>query len=119
MADRHPPPGRGALVTPALAQGPIRTCIGCRARASQAGMLRLRWNGVRVVLEGSDRRGPGRGAYLCAKMTCWEAARQRRALARALRLSRESIDHLGLAKELQDMISGSPPPRISRITPPA
>jgi hypothetical protein len=102
-----------------LAQGPIRTCIGCRAKASQAGLLRLRWNGLRVVLEGSGARGPGRGAYLCAKMTCWEAARQRRALGRALRVSPESIDQLGLAEELQDMISGSPRPLINGITPPA
>jgi predicted RNA-binding protein YlxR (DUF448 family) len=73
-------------------------------------MLRLRWDGLRVVLEGSDARGPGRGAYLCAKMTCWERARRTRALGRALRVGRESIDHLALAGELEGMISGSPRP---------
>jgi predicted RNA-binding protein YlxR (DUF448 family) len=103
-----------------VAQGPIRTCIGCRTKASQAGMLRLRWDGSRVVLEGSEARGPGRGAYLCAKMTCWEAARRRRGLGRALRVSRESIDHLALAEEMEGMISGSPGrPQVSAITPPA
>jgi predicted RNA-binding protein YlxR (DUF448 family) len=82
-------------------------------------MLRLRWDGFRVALEGSDGRGPGRGAYLCAKMTCWEAARQRRTLGRALRISREPIDHLALAEELEGMISGSPrQPQVSAITPP-
>jgi|GEM_PF-5512729 len=82
-------------------------------------MLRLRWDGSRVVLEGSDARGPGRGAYLCAKMTCWEAARRRRALGRALRVSREFIDHLALAEEVEGMISGSPRrPQASAVTPP-
>jgi translation initiation factor IF-2 len=81
-------------------------------------MLRLRWDGLRVVLEGSGARGRGRGAYLCAKMTCWEAARRRRALGRALRVSRESIDHLALAEEVEGMISGSPRrPQVSAITP--
>jgi predicted RNA-binding protein YlxR (DUF448 family) len=82
-------------------------------------MLRLRWDGLRVVLDSSEPRGPGRGAYLCAKMTCWEAARRRRALGRALRVSRESIDHQALAEEVEGMISGSPAPKVSAITPPA
>lgn len=82
-------------------------------------MLRLRWDGARVVLEVSDSRGPGRGAYLCAKMTCWEAAGRRRALGRALRVSRESIDHLALTEEVEGMISGSPRRPISGSTAPA
>jgi predicted RNA-binding protein YlxR (DUF448 family) len=56
---------------------------------------------------------------LCAKMICWEAARRRRALGRALRVSRESIDHQALAEEVEGMISGSPAPKVSAITPPA
>lgn len=56
---------------------------------------------------------------MCAKMTCWEAARRRRALGRALRVSRESIDHLALAEEVEGMISGSPRPQISEIIAPA
>ncbi len=39
-----------------------------------------------MVVDGPGHRGPGRGAYVCAKMECWLAARRRRAVPRALRL---------------------------------
>jgi len=80
-------------------------------------MLRLRWDGQGVVAEGAGPRGPGRGAYLCAKMTCWEAARRRRALSRALRLRGDPVDNEAVAEAVAGMISGSP--RRSGLAPAA
>jgi predicted RNA-binding protein YlxR (DUF448 family) len=44
---------------------------------------------VRVAIGGPglvlDRRAPGRGAWLCPRLECFEAARRARAFGRALR----------------------------------
>jgi len=69
--------------------------------------VRLRWDGRQIVAETSGLRGPGRGAYLCAKMSCWEAARRRRGVGRALRLSAAVIDNDAVAEAVAGMISGS------------
>jgi len=71
-------------------------------------LLRLRWDGRQIVVELAPLRGPGRGAYLCAKMSCWDQARRRRALGRALRVRADAIDHVAAGKVVAGMISGSP-----------
>jgi predicted RNA-binding protein YlxR (DUF448 family) len=45
---------------------------------------------------------------LCAKMSCWEKARRRRALGRALRVSGDAINSEAVAEAVAGMISGSP-----------
>ncbi|MDA4894954.1 MULTISPECIES: YlxR family protein [Microbacterium] len=65
---------------------PVRTCVGCRTRASRAALLRV------VVRDGAlvfDARAvlPGRGAWVHPTPECVEAAQRRRAFARALRVS--------------------------------
>lgn len=45
---------------------------------------------------------------MCAKMSCWEKARRRRALGRALRLSGDAINGGAVAEAMAGMISGSP-----------
>lgn len=68
---------------------PIRTCIGCRERATRSELLR--------VVIGSDASGqpavcpdprgtaPGRGAHLHPTTGCYDLAVRRRAFSRALR----------------------------------
>ena len=68
---------------------PIRTCIGCRERATRSELLR--------VVIGSDASGqpavcpdprgtaPGRGAHLHPTTGCFDLAVRRRAFSRALR----------------------------------
>jgi predicted RNA-binding protein YlxR (DUF448 family) len=61
---------------------PIRSCVGCGRKAPQAELLRF------VAQEGKlvpgDRR-PGRGAYTCRRLSCFERAAARRAFNRTLR----------------------------------
>ncbi|MGH7641608.1 MAG: YlxR family protein [Candidatus Dormibacteria bacterium] len=108
MADRYPRPGRGFVDAAPAASRPLRTCVGCRIKAVQEQLIRLRWDGQAIVAEAAGRRGPGRGAYLCAKMSCWEAARRRRTLSRALRLAPAAIDNDAVGEALAGMITGSP-----------
>lgn len=67
---------------------PVRTCVGCRARASRAALIRV------VAINGElvfDERAvmPGRGAWVHPSSECLETALRRRGFARALRVSAE------------------------------
>ena len=63
---------------------PVRTCVGCRARAPRSALLRV------VVRDGAlvvDERAvlPGRGAWVHDTQACVTTALRRRAFGRALR----------------------------------
>ena len=62
----------------------VRTCVGCGHKAPQSELLRF------VAKDGAlahGRREPGRGAYTCRRLACFERAASRRAFARVLRRS--------------------------------
>ena len=62
----------------------VRTCVGCGRKAPQSELLRF------VAKDGAlahGRREPGRGAYTCRRLACFERAASRRAFARVLRRS--------------------------------
>ena len=63
----------------------MRTCVGCRERASRADLLRVVADGDRLVPD-LARRLPGRGASVHPDLRCVELAERRRAFPRALRL---------------------------------
>jgi uncharacterized protein len=60
---------------------PIRTCVGCGRKAAQEELLRFHQEAGALV-PGS---GPGRGAYTCRRLACFERALARRAFNRTLR----------------------------------
>ncbi|NMD56204.1 MULTISPECIES: YlxR family protein [Tsukamurella] len=80
------------------ALGPVRTCIGCRRRASAEELIRVvarrEDDGARTVVVDARRRLPGRGAWLHDAPSCREAARKRNAFRRALRVSGPLDDSL-------------------------
>lgn len=73
--------------------GPLRTCVGCRAKRSQQELIRIGRSSDGAVSIGAA--GPGRGAYLCRKRDCIGAAFEKGRLARALRSKRlpEGLQH--------------------------
>jgi len=61
---------------------PFRTCAGCGRKAPQAELLRF------AARDGSlapGRTEPGRGAYTCRRLACFERARTKRSFNRVLR----------------------------------
>ena len=61
---------------------PARTCVGCGRKAPKAEFLRF------VAAAGTLSHGsqlPGRGAYTCRRLVCFERAVSNRAFARVLR----------------------------------
>ena len=61
---------------------PIRSCVGCGRKAPQSELLRFVAEDGRLV-PGAGK--PGRGAYTCRRLPCFERAVTRRAFNRTLR----------------------------------
>lgn len=61
---------------------PIRSCLGCGRKAAQSELLRFVAEDGRLV---PGANAPGRGAYTCHRLACFERAVSRRAFNRALR----------------------------------
>jgi predicted RNA-binding protein YlxR (DUF448 family) len=61
---------------------PIRSCIGCGRKAPQSDLLRFVAEDGKLV-PGAGK--PGRGAYTCRRLPCFERAVARRAFNRTLR----------------------------------
>ena len=61
---------------------PTRSCIGCGRKAPQGELLRFVAPEGRLVL---GTKEPGRGAYTCRRLSCFERALARRAFNRTLR----------------------------------
>ena len=85
---------------------PVRTCIGCRERASKGELIRLVWRDGDVVDE--RQTAPGRGAYLHRSRACLELAIKRRALGRALRVQGQPGDPAALRAVVQPRLDPSP-----------
>ena len=80
--DRGGAGGEGVVMTE-----PVRRCAGCGRRAPQRELLRFTARDGDLVpapVAGS-RETPGRGAYTCRRLGCFERARQQRGFARVLR----------------------------------
>ena len=65
---------------------PVRTCVGCRARAPRSSLLRVVERDGALI---SDEKAvlPGRGAWVHETPGCMDTALRRRAFVRALRVS--------------------------------
>jgi uncharacterized protein len=83
---------------------PVRTCLGCRARAPQAELLRLVADAGSVRVDGR-RTLPGRGAYLHPDADCLSRAVRRRAFGRALRAE---VDTAAAGRVLAEHLGAGP-----------
>ncbi|MGH2729057.1 MAG: YlxR family protein [Actinomycetota bacterium] len=79
-----------------MKEGPVRTCVGCRARRSQAQLIRVarHLDGSVGIDSGPASRAPGRGAYLCFDRACVERALGSGRLHRALKCEITRLDEL-------------------------
>lgn len=66
---------------------PVRCCAGCGRRAPQRELLRFVARDGELVPApvAGARDAPGRGAYTCPRLACFERAQAQRGFARALR----------------------------------
>ena len=63
---------------------PVRSCVGCGRKAPQAELLRFAARDGELI---EGKGVPGRGAYTCKRLACFERARTGRGFARVLRMN--------------------------------
>jgi predicted RNA-binding protein YlxR (DUF448 family) len=61
---------------------PVRRCVGCGRSAPQRDLQRFTARDGELV---PGAESPGRGAYTCRRLACFERAQTQRGFARALR----------------------------------
>lgn len=75
---------------------PMRTCVACRESKAKRELLRVvRTPDGHVVLDAGGKKA-GRGAYLCAKLSCWETALKRKRLESELETTISAEDRAAL-----------------------
>ena len=71
---------------------PIRTCIACGAKREKRDLIRLVLDKRRSVVRDDRCREPGRGAYVCPALSCWERLGRGRRLERAFKTTAVVFD---------------------------
>ncbi len=75
---------------------PLRTCVACRETKSKRELLRVvRTPDGHVVLDATGKKS-GRGAYLCARLSCWENAIKKKRLEQEFEMTISEEDRAGL-----------------------
>jgi predicted RNA-binding protein YlxR (DUF448 family) len=81
---------RGTIGRPPERSTPLRTCVGCGRKAAKDELLRFVARDGALVPGATD---PGRGAYTCRRLACFERAASRsgfnRTLKRTVRIDRD------------------------------
>jgi len=74
----------------------MRTCIACRDNKPKRELLRVvRTPDGHVQLDATGKKA-GRGAYLCAKLSCWEIALKRKRLENEFEVTISTEDRQAL-----------------------
>jgi predicted RNA-binding protein YlxR (DUF448 family) len=75
---------------------PLRTCVSCHETRPKRELLRVvRTPDGHVMLDATGKKS-GRGAYLCARLSCWENALKKKRLEQEFELSVSEEDKAGL-----------------------
>lgn len=88
-----------------MATAKERTCTGCGRTSGKGDLVRFVRNADGSVSCDPTGRASGRGAYLCPDKACFDAARKRRALDRALRVKIDEEAYERLAAEFDPLRS--------------
>lgn len=82
---------------------PERTCIGCSRTGDKRELTRIVRTADNVVIDPTGRAN-GRGAYVCARLECFDAATARKRFDPALRVRLRTDDIDRLRRELEVLL---------------
>lgn len=77
---------------------PQRRCIGCNSGADKRSLVRIVRNPEGRIEVDPAGKAAGRGAYLCSRPECWDAALKRNRIEQALRATLNSEDRSRLVE---------------------
>ena len=88
---------------------PQRTCVACRRTLPKRELNRIvrSPDGVRYDPTG---KAPGRGAYLCGRLSCWQSAIERGVLDRALKTKLRADERTALLEIARQVCSDQETP---------
>ncbi|HEY7417113.1 MAG TPA: YlxR family protein [Ktedonobacteraceae bacterium] len=93
---------------------PLRTCISCRETKPKRELLRVvRTPDMHVLIDATGKKS-GRGAYLCARRSCWENAMKRRRLEQEFEVSILEEDRAGLDSFIATLPHEDTPQTVSQ-----
>ncbi len=82
---------------------PLRTCISCKETKPKRELLRIvRTPDGHVLMDATGKKS-GRGAYLCAKRSCWENALKKKRIEQEFELSPSPEDRAALEAYIATM----------------
>lgn len=88
---------------------PMRLCVTCRESKPKRELLRIvRTPDGHVLLDATGKKA-GRGAYLCAKLSCWENALKRKRLEQTFEVTISSEDQAALNAFIATLPPDEPP----------
>ncbi len=83
----------------------LRTCVACRAVKPKAELLRFFLKGGEIKVD-LNKRGAGRGAYICAKIECLNKVQTKKgAFARAFKANLPQKGLCGVYAEISEMLT--------------
>ena len=75
---------------------PVRTCVACKESKPKRELLRVvRTPDGHVLMDATGKKS-GRGAYLCARLSCWQEALKKKRLEQEFELTLSDEDRAGL-----------------------
>lgn len=75
---------------------PLRTCIACRETKPKRELLRVVHTPDNHVLIDATGKKSGRGAYLCARFSCWDMAMKKHRLEQEFEVAVSEEDRVEL-----------------------
>jgi uncharacterized protein len=88
---------------------PLRTCVACHETKPKRELLRIVRTPDGHVLVDATSKKSGRGAYLCARRSCWENAIKQKRLEQEFELSISEEDRAGLDAFIATLPMDEPP----------
>jgi len=87
---------------------PLRTCVSCRETKPKRELLRIVHTPDDHVLIDATGKKSGRGAYLCARLSCWENALKKKRLEQEFELTISEEDRAELDAYLATLPGDEP-----------
>lgn len=81
---------------------PLRKCLGCNEQKNKRELIRVVKNKEGEISLDLTGKANGRGAYICKDIECFEKARKRKSIERALQSNISEELYAAMRKELED-----------------
>ncbi|GCE06222.1 RNase P modulator RnpM [Dictyobacter aurantiacus] len=95
---------------------PLRTCIACRENKPKRELLRVVRTPEGQVLIDATGKKSGRGAYLCARLSCWQKAFKEHRLEQVFETAISAEDRAALEDYMATLPPDDPRPSEAKAT---